>query len=187
MTNQSWWCIIEKPLREWRNRQTRTFEGRVVLPYGFDPRFPHQQKQHLCKQVLFLLVWKRFGENPSRLQIDFVPPRLRPFSLLALQSCQLLCNYATHVSSVLGTCVSKCCFLLVWKRFGENPSRLQIDFVPPRLRPFSLLALQSCQLLCNYATHVSSVFCTCVCKCPFCWFGSVSGRTYIHILYKVKN
>ena len=36
--------IIGNVLREWRNWQTRTFEGRVVLPYGFDSRFPHQKK-----------------------------------------------------------------------------------------------------------------------------------------------
>ena len=28
-------------LREWRNRQTRTFEGRVVIPYGFKSRLSH--------------------------------------------------------------------------------------------------------------------------------------------------
>ncbi len=28
-------------MREWRNWQTRTFEGRVVLPYGFKSRFSH--------------------------------------------------------------------------------------------------------------------------------------------------
>ncbi len=31
-------------LREWRNRQTRTFEGRVVIPYGFKSRLSHQKK-----------------------------------------------------------------------------------------------------------------------------------------------
>ena len=29
-------------MREWRNWQTRTFEGRVVLPYGFKSRLSHQ-------------------------------------------------------------------------------------------------------------------------------------------------
>ena len=29
--------------REWRNWQTRTFEGRVVTPYGFKSRFSHQK------------------------------------------------------------------------------------------------------------------------------------------------
>ena len=28
-------------MREWRNWQTRTFEGRVVTPYGFKSRFSH--------------------------------------------------------------------------------------------------------------------------------------------------
>ena len=33
----------QKHLREWRNRQTRTFEGRVVIPYGFKSRLSHQR------------------------------------------------------------------------------------------------------------------------------------------------
>ena len=40
----SFFCvIIIIVLREWRNWQTRTFEGRVVLPYGFNSRLPHQK------------------------------------------------------------------------------------------------------------------------------------------------
>ncbi len=31
--------------REWRNWQTRTFEGRVDFPYGFKSRLPHQHKR----------------------------------------------------------------------------------------------------------------------------------------------
>ena len=31
----------ELNMREWRNRQTRTFEGRVVIPYGFKSRLSH--------------------------------------------------------------------------------------------------------------------------------------------------
>ena len=30
-------------MREWRNWQTRTFEGRVDLPYGFKSRFSHHK------------------------------------------------------------------------------------------------------------------------------------------------
>ena len=30
-------------MREWRNRQPRTFEGRVVIPYGFKSRLSHQR------------------------------------------------------------------------------------------------------------------------------------------------
>ncbi len=33
--------------REWRNWQTRTFEGRVVYPYGFKSRLSHQQKRQV--------------------------------------------------------------------------------------------------------------------------------------------
>ena len=39
--------------REWRNWQTRTFEGRVVYPYGFKSRLSHQKRAHFG--VLFLL------------------------------------------------------------------------------------------------------------------------------------
>ena len=34
--------IILFVTREWRNRQTRTFEGRVFPTYGFKSRLPHQ-------------------------------------------------------------------------------------------------------------------------------------------------
>ena len=30
-------------VREWRNRQTRTFEGRVFTTYGFKSRLSHQE------------------------------------------------------------------------------------------------------------------------------------------------
>ena len=33
-----------RDMREWRNRQTRTFEGRVVIPYGFKSRLSHQER-----------------------------------------------------------------------------------------------------------------------------------------------
>ena len=48
MTPQETFAIIitvakeQRTLREWRNRQTRTFEGRVVIPYGFKSRLSHQ-------------------------------------------------------------------------------------------------------------------------------------------------
>ena len=38
-------CSLNGHLREWRNRQTRTFEGRVVIPYGFKSRLSHQIKK----------------------------------------------------------------------------------------------------------------------------------------------
>ena len=44
LTKQKTCSIIFEVLREWRNRQTRTFEGRVSLMYGFKSRFPHQQE-----------------------------------------------------------------------------------------------------------------------------------------------
>ena len=31
-------------VREWRNRQTRTFEGRVFTTYGFKSRLSHQEE-----------------------------------------------------------------------------------------------------------------------------------------------
>ena len=35
---------VPSGMREWRNRQTRTFEGRVVIPYGFKSRLSHQNR-----------------------------------------------------------------------------------------------------------------------------------------------
>ena len=40
--------------REWRNWQTRTFEGRVVTPYGFKSRFSHQPKTEAIASVFCL-------------------------------------------------------------------------------------------------------------------------------------
>ena len=34
----------QKDMREWRNRQTRTFEGRVFTTYGFKSRLSHQER-----------------------------------------------------------------------------------------------------------------------------------------------
>ena len=42
LTNEYFGGIVLKHSREWRNRQTRTFEGRVVIPYGFKSRLSHQ-------------------------------------------------------------------------------------------------------------------------------------------------
>ncbi len=45
MTNEIRCVIISfVGMREWRNWQTRTFEGRVVTPYGFKSRFSHHKK-----------------------------------------------------------------------------------------------------------------------------------------------
>ena len=40
-------------MREWRNRQTRTFEGRVVIPYGFKSRLSHQKKALAIASAFF--------------------------------------------------------------------------------------------------------------------------------------
>ena len=50
--------------REWRNWQTRTFEGRVVTPYGFKSRFSHQ-KDTDGKSRPFLFAAKQTTQNPS--------------------------------------------------------------------------------------------------------------------------
>ena len=53
--------------REWRNWQTRTFEGRVVTPYGFKSRFSHQ-KQKDGKSRPFCFSYKLTTPNPSNSQ-----------------------------------------------------------------------------------------------------------------------
>ena len=45
LTNKKTCSIIIIVLREWRNRQTRTFEGRVFPTYGFKSRLPHQKSR----------------------------------------------------------------------------------------------------------------------------------------------
>ena len=44
--------------REWRNRQTRTFEGRVVIPYGFKSRLSHQLWK--LRKLLYTAVYGLF-------------------------------------------------------------------------------------------------------------------------------
>ena len=46
----------ELNMREWRNRQTRTFEGRVVIPYGFKSRLSHQKADELLVCLLFIFT-----------------------------------------------------------------------------------------------------------------------------------
>ena len=70
MTFHFLYDIILNVLREWRNWQTRTFEGRVVLPYGFNSRLPHQQKEDFQPEILFLFLWERL--NPLALR-TFAP------------------------------------------------------------------------------------------------------------------
>ncbi len=49
-------------MREWRNWQTRTFEGRVVTPYGFKSRFSHHKKEDV-NDILFFVVRKQIRES----------------------------------------------------------------------------------------------------------------------------
>ena len=46
----------ELNMRVWRNRQTRTFEGRVVIPYGFKSHHSHQKADELLVCLLFLFL-----------------------------------------------------------------------------------------------------------------------------------
>ena len=68
MTPQETFAIIitvakeQRTLREWRNRQTRTFEGRVVIPYGFKSRLSHQKTAYTLCGLLFLF----WGLEPGR-------------------------------------------------------------------------------------------------------------------------
>ena len=43
-------------MREWRNRQTRTFEGRVSLMYGFKSRLSHQREGSLTGILPFIVT-----------------------------------------------------------------------------------------------------------------------------------
>ena len=48
--------------REWRNRQTRTFEGRVVIPYGFKSRLSHHPKGRWSFQKASSLLYAAVAE-----------------------------------------------------------------------------------------------------------------------------
>ena len=54
-------------MRVWRNRQTRTFEGRVVIPYGFKSHHSHQEKdKHFVFILFFFMVLQARGLEPVR-------------------------------------------------------------------------------------------------------------------------
>ena len=59
----------ELNMREWRNRQTRTFEGRVVIPYGFKSRLSHQKADEHLVYLLFIFTDKNISglepDSPS--------------------------------------------------------------------------------------------------------------------------
>ena len=65
LTNSTVFVIILLFLREWRNWQTRTFEGRVVLPYGFKSRFAHQTAEERLALLLFLYKRRETGLEPT--------------------------------------------------------------------------------------------------------------------------
>ncbi len=59
-----WFAIIgnvpsEQDMREWRNRQTRTFEGRVFTTYGFKSRLSHQERIPSSESSFYITEKKR--------------------------------------------------------------------------------------------------------------------------------
>ena len=70
LTNEEIGVILFKHLREWRNRQTRTFEGRVVIPYGFKSRLSHQKRHPIG--CLFYFVFARSQLRLSALADNFI-------------------------------------------------------------------------------------------------------------------
>ncbi len=59
--------------REWRNWQTRTFEGRVVHPYGFKSRLSHQ-KIDKFRLVDFLFIAKQWYIIAARRVVHIISP-----------------------------------------------------------------------------------------------------------------
>ena len=59
--------------REWRNWQTRTFEGRVIPSYGFKSRLSHQKKA-LAKASAFFYPSHRLG-MASRISVHGIAAR----------------------------------------------------------------------------------------------------------------
>ncbi len=84
-------------LREWRNWQTRTFEGRVVLPYGFDSRFPHQNKRERSKTSLsFALMWETHIEPCFNVQGTLKPGSHTPPVDRQARLSDVGCGYIRH-------------------------------------------------------------------------------------------
>ena len=54
----------QKDMREWRNRQTRTFEGRVFTTYGFKSRLSHQERIP-SSESSFYIMEKKAKSSPS--------------------------------------------------------------------------------------------------------------------------
>ncbi len=79
MTKRTPSCIIpfvSFVAREWRNWQTRTFEGRVDFPYGFKSRLPHQIMCNDANRSILVcpaaskdndaVVWKLHNADPPK-------------------------------------------------------------------------------------------------------------------------
>ena len=63
-------------MREWRNWQTRTFEGRVVHPYGFKSRFSHHITTigliQRCQSFLFTKIGGSILSSLRKLDLEVI-------------------------------------------------------------------------------------------------------------------
>ena len=116
LTNRKKCIIIYEVLREWRNWQTRTFEGRVIPSYGFDSRLPHQQKgstrwsslfcsfgnRHPLCQTAWGMSWESKVPQSSRIVVVCRAFALRQLLALltSLQKTVINCFLCAHPSPV---------------------------------------------------------------------------------------
>ncbi len=106
---------IKCSTREWRNRQTRTFEGRVSLMYGFKSRFPHQDKDQVQLGLYFFP--RVVGLFPDR-------KRDQTFATASVFALKTIINrflHARHFPHKIKNCrlirvVSTYCFLFIVKK-----------------------------------------------------------------------
>ena len=116
LTNREIYSIMFKVMREWRNRQTRTFEGRVSLMYGFKSRFPHQQKACYGKPFCFLVREMRTKNTSERHPPRIISHHKSEVEFLAFcnsKRCHLYVieqNSCSHVLYLLVAAVQTSCF-----------------------------------------------------------------------------
>ena len=85
-------------VREWRNWQTRTFEGRVVYPYGFKSRLSHQtKKQRVVAAFLFGANEARFAHEDAALMKQ--PSAMKcGFATIKVSALRFMADTQLHVS-----------------------------------------------------------------------------------------
>ena len=123
MTTEKKSSIIPSLTREWRNRQTRTFEGRVFLRTGSSPvsRTRIRAKNNLA--FIFLL----YCHYPERGR-DRPHPQSSVFALKTIINCFLYARHLTHQKNDCNFDTKLQSFFYPNRRFGIS-SRFSVHLI----------------------------------------------------------